>query len=68
MSWLDEVPLDSPEHIRMARNLISRRRVAAVNRAIELGRWPAGVPTHEEFNEADDRVQLAAVEHGMGML
>jgi uncharacterized protein YeaC (DUF1315 family) len=62
------MPLDTPEHIRMAWDLISRRRVAAVNRAIELGRWPEGVPTHEEFNEANDRVQLAAVEHGMGML
>ena len=68
MSWLDEMPLDSPDHIRAARHMLGHRRVLAVERAQELGRWPDGVPTHEEFDAALDRIQLAAIEWGMGTL
>lgn len=63
--WLNEMPLDDPRHIRAAWNLIHRPVVFSMLTTLN-GMTEA--EAMDALEQARDRVQLAAIEHGMGAL
>jgi hypothetical protein len=63
---LDEMPLDSPEHVRVAWHLVTGMDWKR-HKAVSDGKPPPPfTPGEHELGEAMERIQEAATRHGIG--